>query len=311
MALTFPPIRLSTQHVRVSLSTTVKKPSSLSTWIPASRLRFDFHLGLRREESLFVIRATAEQAVNDQSEKVDQANEDECELVSRLELTLGEDGDGINAYLVKAMKNNNGAAVLLLTDAFGYNSNDTRDFAYRLSCFGYNVLVPDLFQGTPWDKGSSLNEFKHWEAGHSPERVEKVIRTAADWLREEITAAGVSKKLGLLGFSFGGGHILEVLAKDTQDLYATAVCVYPTRLDEIPVSNIRVPILLIGGDKDDLCHPSKLQYVASQIKGSQARIYPGRGHAFVHCPNLDDDEDAESAFAVMKAWLHDKLVLSS
>jgi hypothetical protein len=46
----------------------------------------------------------------------------------------------MDAYLVKAMKNNNGAAVLLVTDAFGYNDNDTRDFAYRLSCFGYKYV---------------------------------------------------------------------------------------------------------------------------------------------------------------------------
>jgi hypothetical protein len=80
-------------------------------------------------------------------------DDDVCELVSRLELTLGEGEDAMDAYLVKAMKNNNGAAVLLLTDAFGYNDNDTRDFAYRLSCFGYKYVDPFLscFQRScPW-----------------------------------------------------------------------------------------------------------------------------------------------------------------
>ncbi|KAH7424888.1 hypothetical protein KP509_11G030100 [Ceratopteris richardii] len=239
------------------------------------------------------------------------ADEDECELVSRLELTMGEGDDKIDAYLVKAMKNNNGSAILLLTDVFGFNNNDTRDFAYRLSCFGYNVLVPDLCQGIPWSKDRPKSEYEDWRAGHPSERVEKAISTAARWLKEEIATAGTPKKLGLLGFCFGGGRVLEVLARDTEQLFATAVSFYPTRFEEAVAETIYVPILLIAGEKDDLCPSEKVQSVARQIKGSKAHIYPDRGHAFAHHPSSDDDEDAEKAFAAMKAWFYEKLVSCS
>ncbi|KAI5059588.1 hypothetical protein GOP47_0025907 [Adiantum capillus-veneris] len=313
-ALSFSPIRPSVELVRFasSLATGVR-PSSFSACVSASSRRLDCHPVLptirpKREDGFCMVRATTEQALSDQSGSMDQVEEDVCELVSRLELTLGEGQDAADAYLVKAMKNNNGAAILLLTDVFGFNNNDTRDFAYRLSCFGYNVLVPDLFQGMPWTKDRPKSDFENWRAKHPAERVAKAIKTAADWLTEEITAAGVTKKLGLLGFCFGGGRILEVLAKDSEQQYATAVSFYPTRLDETLATRISVPILLISGDKDELCPSDKLRNIAGQIKGSEARIYPGRGHAFAHCPTSDDDEDAEDAFVVMKAWFHEKLV---
>ena len=96
---------------------------------------------LGKGERSCLARATTGQALGNDLDSTRNSNDgvddDVCELVSRLELTLGEGEDAMDAYLVKAMKNNNGVAVLLLTDDFGYNDNDTRDFAYRLSCFGY------------------------------------------------------------------------------------------------------------------------------------------------------------------------------
>eukprot|EP00250_Pteridium_aquilinum_P009590 c18777_g1_i1 orf=138-1091(+) len=317
MAYSFSPVCPSLEVVRSSPSTTaaVRLPS-LSARFSPSTLRLDFPpvfaiTRLKREESLHRVWATTEQAVSGQSGKMDQTDDDVCELVSRLELTLGEGENAMGAYLVKAVKNNNGAAVLLLTDVLGFNNNDTRDFAYRLSCFGYNVLVPDLFQGMPWTKDRQNSEYESWRAMHPPERIEMVINTAADWLMEEIAAAGVTKKLGLLGFCFGGGRVLEALARDTKQQYATAVSFYPTRFDEALAAEINVPILFIAGDEDELCAPDKLHNVAGQIKGSVARVYPGRGHAFAHRPTPDDDEDAEDAFVAMKAWLHKHLVSSS
>lgn len=64
--------------------------------------------------------------------------EDEaCELVNGVELSIGDEGDSINAYLLKAVKNNNGTGILLLSDIFGFEDSFTRDFAYRVACNGY------------------------------------------------------------------------------------------------------------------------------------------------------------------------------
>ena len=112
------------------------------------------------------------------------------------------------------MKNNNGAAVLLLSDVFGFEDSGTRDFAYRLSCNGYNVLVLDLYRREPWRKDRPRSEFEEWRRKHRPQRVASDIDIFAKWLLDEFSAAGLSYKLTIVGFCFGGGHLVETLARD-------------------------------------------------------------------------------------------------
>lgn len=88
-------------------------------------------------------------------------DEEECEVVNGFEVVLGEgvskslaptdaqagaeagsqtEGEGderFSGYLVQPLKNSNGTGVLLLPDVMGQASKETREFAYRLSCFGY------------------------------------------------------------------------------------------------------------------------------------------------------------------------------
>ena len=74
--------------------------------------------------------------------KVEDSVDDEaCELVNGVELSIGEGDDSINAYLLKAVKNNNGTGILLLSDVFGFEDSSTRDFAYRVACNGYKYVI--------------------------------------------------------------------------------------------------------------------------------------------------------------------------
>jgi carboxymethylenebutenolidase len=71
---------------------------------------------------------------------------DVCELVLGNEVEMGLEAgspqEPVEAYFAKAVKNNNGSGVLLLTDILGIDNEDTRDYAFRLACFGYNVFMP-------------------------------------------------------------------------------------------------------------------------------------------------------------------------
>lgn len=75
-----------------------------------------------------------------QVELEDDVDDEACELVSGVELVIGEGEDIFRAYLLKAVKNNNGTGVLLLSDVLGFEDSATRDFAYRVACHGYKYI---------------------------------------------------------------------------------------------------------------------------------------------------------------------------
>ncbi|KAF2930903.1 uncharacterized protein [Oryza sativa Japonica Group] len=247
--------------------------------------------------------------------EVASVDDDEaCELVSGADLVIGGDvdeGDGVRAYLLKAVKNNNGTGVLLLSDVFGFEDSATRDFAYRVACHGYNVLVPDLFRGSPWKKAEK-DGFDAWLAGHAPERVSGDIDACTNWLVDEFTAAGVSRKLGIIGFCYGGGRLVETLARDGGGgggAYSAGVCFYGSRMDASLAPRLAAPVLFVCGDGDPLCGVETVRALEARARGARAAVYAGRGHGFAHRPqSLEDDGDAEDAFALMRGWLHDHLL---
>ncbi|XP_078434445.1 alpha/beta-Hydrolases superfamily protein [Wolffia australiana] len=231
-----------------------------------------------------------------------------CELVSGTELVIGEGKDSIHAYLMKAVKNNNGNGVLLLSDELGFEDSSIREFAYRVACSGYNVLVPDLFRGNPWKVGWPREDFGPWSAAHLQDRVSSDIARSAQWLEDEFIAAGICKKLGIIGFSFGADRLIETLAEDTTGRFGTGVCFYGSQRGLGLTQKIRVPLLFICGDADPLCPVSVVRDMEAAVAGAKAVVYHGRGQGFAHRPaSQDEDDDAEEAFTITRAWLHEFL----
>lgn len=155
--------------------------------------------------------------------------------------------------------------------------------------------------------------FEQWIANQDPERVANDIAMSTNWLANEFVAAGISKKLGLIGFCFGGGKVIEVLAKDQGSYFGLGVSFYGTRMDPSLASNVKIPVLFISGDNDPLCPVSLLENVEKTIgRGSRVVVYRGRGHGFAHRPQSpEEDADAENAFVMTRNWLSDLLVATN
>jgi carboxymethylenebutenolidase len=118
-------------------------------------------------------------------------------------------------------------------------------------CVFCSVLVPDLFRGNPWSKQKSKEQFEERRATHPPDRLENDIDTSTDWLSHALFEEGaVTKGLGIVGFCFGGGKGIQALARDTKCRTTTGVIYYGTRFDPALAVQIKVPLLLITGDKD-------------------------------------------------------------
>ncbi|TVU19479.1 hypothetical protein EJB05_35630, partial [Eragrostis curvula] len=249
-----------------------------------------------------------------QQTEVASVDDDEaCELVRGADVVIGEGDDSVRAHLLEAVKNNNGTGVLLLSDIFGFEDSATRDFAYRVACNGYNVLVPDLFRGNPWRKSLPMDGFEQWLAQHAPARVSGDIDACTRWLLDELTAAGLSKKLGVVGFCYGGGRLLETLARDSQSqnaaFFRAGVCFYGSRMDASLGDRVAAPVLFVCGDGDPLCPVETMRELERRAGICRALVYAGRGHGFAHRPqSVEEDADAEDAFNAMRAWLQDHLL---
>ncbi|GMQ03915.1 hypothetical protein CsSME_00049525 [Camellia sinensis var. sinensis] len=79
-------------------------------------------------------------------------------------------------------------------------------------------------------------------------------------MMDEFVAAGISKKLGIIRFYFGGGRLIDALAQDGGAYFGIGVSFYGTRIDPSVVANIKVPVLFIVGDNDPSCPVSALVY---------------------------------------------------
>lgn len=155
--------------------------------------------------------------------------------------------------------------------------------------------------------------FEEWIAKQDPERVAKDIAMSTNWMVNEFVLAGISKKLGLIGFCFGGGKVLEVLAQDQGAYFGVGVSFYGTRMDQSLASSVKAPVLFIAGDNDPLCPVSLLENVEKRIgRGSRVVVFEGRDHGFAHRPESpEEDADAEQAFVMTRNWLYDGLVAAN
>ncbi|KAI3460694.1 hypothetical protein Pfo_017357 [Paulownia fortunei] len=261
----------------------------------------------------FAVRKSNKFGVSCSQVKVEDSISDEaCELVNGTELTIGDEADGIRAYLFKAVKNNNATGILLLSDIFGFEDSSTRDFAYRVACNGYNVLVPDLFNGDSWAKDRPNALLEQWISKHRPERIAKTVFALAKWMINEFAAVGISKKLGIIGFCYGGGRVIDILAQDQGAYFGSGVSFYGTRIDSSVASNIKAPLLLITGENDALCPISILEDITKRNEELKMVVFRGRGHGFAHRPQTpEEDADADEAFMIMRNWLHDGLLVKS
>ncbi|GMP38428.1 hypothetical protein CsSME_00009676 [Camellia sinensis var. sinensis] len=94
----------------------------------------------------------------------------------------------------------------------------------------------------------------------NPGRIAKDITTSKKWMMDEFAAVGISKKLGIIRFCFGGGRLIDALAQDGGACFGIGVSFYGTRIDPSVVANIKVPVLFTVGDNDPSCPVSALVY---------------------------------------------------
>jgi dienelactone hydrolase len=211
--------------------------------------------------------------------------------------------------------------VLLLTDIYGFENDDTRALAEKIAfeCQPVVVMVPDLFRGKPW-KGPStagLNEdgltYEGWRAQHDDLRISVDIRAAAACLRERYAVSSVV----VWGTCFGGGKTLEAAAgwlpeDSVHDVDGSvgpplvapmaAIAWYPTRYNVADLFGKRrsnkqsdgqaskMAVMAIFGGKDTI--PGATSVDAAELRAllqeddrvvdHMVKVFPDQNHGFAH-----------------------------
>lgn len=173
----------------------------------------------------------------------------------------------VNITVEKITKRTPSPTIILAHTCAGIiRKMDIDGWAYTLSSWGYNVVIPDSFGPRGYNKGICTNTRVVTEV----QRAEDINRVV-DWVEKQKWHSG---KIGLIGFSHGGKTVLEVVNR-TDTKIAAAVAYYPWCAPKD--RNPKVPTQIHIGDNDswtpsDRCERIKQNY--------DLYVYAGAYHSF-------------------------------
>jgi len=186
-----------------------------------------------------------------------------------------------------------GRAIVAVSGAMGAGAYEPA--ARKLAGFGYDVFLVD---------GNSLIG-------------DQGVGLKAAVAKAQQSANALPGKVGVVGFSLGGGQVLGYASR-WPDRVAVVVAMYPlTRLfKDIPatVGRIKVPVLMFAGEKDtfkDCCLIETARAIASSAAASNAPLelvtYPNVGHDFIVGGRYYDGKAATDAWTRTAAMLKQHL----
>lgn len=191
------------------------------------------------------------------------------------------------------------AGVLVIHENKGLNDH-TRNVAGRFAAEGYAALALDLLSeeggtaavGQPADATAALGKA-------DVERFVPDMRAGID----EIVRRAKVKKVGAIGFCFGGGMIWRLTASKDPRLFATAPFYGPLP-DKADFTGSKAAVLGVYGELDKRVNATHDAAEAALSKASLVHeliVYPGADHAFFNDTGPRFHQD--SATAVWKAVL--------
>ncbi|XP_019197707.1 PREDICTED: endo-1,3;1,4-beta-D-glucanase-like [Ipomoea nil] len=194
-------------------------------------------------------------------------------------------------------------AILMISDAFGYEAPNLRKLADKVAGAGFLVVVPDLFYGDPFDHQKYATAVQSWLAAHPPSRGCDDARTLVETLKN----MGVSS-VGATGFCWGG-MVVAKLAKS--DCIGAAVILHPGKISVEEIEEVKVPTAILGAEFDHICPVELIKQLGDALSAkpeidSFVKVFPGVKHGWTLRYDDKDEEAikvAEEAHSDMLNWL--------
>ncbi len=198
-------------------------------------------------------------------------------------------GEG-RGYLVKPAKLENEAPVVLVVHENRGLNPYIKDVARRFAKQGFIAFAPDALHPLGGYPGND-------DQGRSMQRSMDRAKIEQDFIAASkfaVALEGGNRKLGVVGFCFGG-YISNMLAATVPDVISAAVPFYGTPARDDLVKNVRCPLLLQFAETDPRVNKSWPEY-ERVLKSNQvtytAHTYAGTNHGFHNDSTSRYDEQA-------------------
>ncbi|KAJ1262780.1 hypothetical protein BS78_09G136200 [Paspalum vaginatum] len=212
---------------------------------------------------------------------------------------------GLKAYV--AGPEDSKAAVVLVSDVFGFEAPNLRKIADKVASSGYFVVVPDFFHGDPYAPENAERPIPEWIKSHAPMKAFEEAKPVIAALKEK----GVSA-VGAAGYCWGAKVVVE-LAK-AHEIQA-AVLLHPSFVTVDDIKEVKCPISVLGAEIDKMSPPELVKQFeqilsAKSEVGHFVKIFPGVAHGWSVRYSHDDAaavKSAEEALADMIDWFNKNL----
>ncbi|XVF38124.1 hypothetical protein REPUB_Repub20aG0071300 [Reevesia pubescens] len=158
-------------------------------------------------------------------------------------------------------------AILLISDAFGYEVPNLRKLADKVAVAGYFVVVPDFLYGDPADVSNPQFDVEAWRKAHNTKKGFEDAKPVIAALKSK----GVSA-IGAAGFCWGGMVVVNLASSDE---IQAAVVLHPGPITEDEIKEVKVPIAILGAEIDRHSPPEQLKQLGeilstkSEVGGPQ------------------------------------------
>lgn len=206
-----------------------------------------------------------------------------------------EDGVAFQVYAVGPEDAKRG--MLVIHEWWGLNDH-IRGWADRLAELGYRAMAVDLYDGqvatTPDKARALMAAFDQDEANAKHRAVLKALQAPG-------------RKVGVIGWCFGGGQSLQASLTAPELVSATVIYYGPLVADADQLKRLRAPVLGIFGTRDTSITPEKVKAFQAAMrqagKAIEIHVYDA-DHAFANPSGTRyNSEAARQAWDVTKAFL--------
>ncbi|KAF2088555.1 alpha/beta-hydrolase [Saccharata proteae CBS 121410] len=205
---------------------------------------------------------------------------------------------GISTYVAYPADKSTSNAILILTDIIGHEFINAQLVADQYAANGYFVVMPDLFNGDPVPLNMKEINFDlmAWLQNHLPANVDPIVSTIIKELRSTFAA----KRIGGVGYCFGGKYVCRFLKDGQLDVGYTA---HPSFVDVDELKGIQGPLSISAAETDNIFPAEKRRETEDILKDMkvpyQMTLYSDVEHGFaVRC----DIKEPRQRFAKEQAF---------